>query len=143
LTRRRGHGGYDTGTIAANVASLPGSAAQRLGANVAARYKSGDQWQEMTYAEFGSAIEEVALALIDLGIEPGDRVCVLAETRLEGSLASFGIWAAGAVAVPVQRTNAPSECKWVARNSGARAIICQNEGRRARRRAYPCWRAGA
>ncbi len=120
------------GTIAATVASLPGSAAARFGANVAARYKVEGQWREMTYAEFGCAIEEVALGLVDLGIEPGDRVCVLAETRLEWSLASFGISAAGAVAVPVYPTNALSECKWVAGNSGARAIFCENEGQRAK-----------
>jgi long-chain acyl-CoA synthetase len=119
-------------TIASTVASLPGSAAQRFGSNVAARHTDGVQWREMTYAEFGSAIEEIALGLIDLGIELGDRVCVLAETRLEWSLASFGISAAGAVAVPVYPTNAPSECKWVAGNSGARAIFCENEGQRAK-----------
>ncbi len=116
-----------SGTIAATVASLPASAAQRFGPSVAARYKHGDQWREMTYAEFGSAIEEVALGLIDLGMQPGDRVSVLAETRVEWSLASFGISAAGAVAVPVYPTNAPSECKWVVGDSGARAIFCENE----------------
>jgi long-chain acyl-CoA synthetase len=119
-------------TIASTVASLPGSAAERFGPSVAARYKDGEQWREMTYAEWGSAIEEVALGLIDLGIELGDRVCVLAETRLEWSLASFAISAAGAVAVPVYPTNAPSECKWVAGNSGARAIFCENEGQRVK-----------
>jgi long-chain acyl-CoA synthetase len=121
-----------SGTIASTVASLPGSAAERFDANEAARYKHGDQWRQMTYAEFGSAIEEVALGLIELGVELGERVCVLAETRLEWSLASFGISAAGAVAVPVYPTNAPSECKWVAGNSGARAIFCENEGQRAK-----------
>ena len=40
--------------------------------------------------------------------------------------------AAGAVVVPVYPTNAPSECKWVAGNSGARAIFCENEGQRAK-----------
>jgi long-chain acyl-CoA synthetase len=121
-----------SGTIAATVASLPASAAERFGPNVAARYKHGDQWREMTYAEFGPAVEEIALGLSDLGIELGDRVCVLAETRLEWSLASFGISAAGAVAVPVYPTNSPSECKWVAGDSGARAIFCENEGQLAK-----------
>jgi long-chain acyl-CoA synthetase len=119
-------------TIASTVASLPGSAAERFGSNVAARYKEGDRWRDMTYAEFGAAIEEVALGLIELGIEVGDRVCVLAETRLEWSLASFGISAAGAVAVPVYPTNAPSECKWVTGNSGAKAIFCENAGQLAK-----------
>jgi long-chain acyl-CoA synthetase len=80
----------------------------------------------------GEAIDEIALGLVDLGIEVGDRVCILAETRLEWTLASLGVSAAGAVAVPVYPTNAPSECKWVAGNSGARAIFCENDGQRAK-----------
>ncbi len=121
-----------SGTIASTVASLPSSAAARFGANVAARFKRGDQWVQLTYSEFVEAIDEIALGLVDLGIERGDRVCLLAETRVEWSLASFGISAAGAVAVPVYPTNSPSECEWVAGNSGARAIFCENPGQLAK-----------
>ena len=121
-----------SGTIASTVASLPGSAAARFGADVAARFKRGDQWSELSYAEFVEAIEEIALGLIDLGIQVGDRVCLLANTRVEWSLAHFGVSAAGAIAVPVYPTNAPSECEWVAGNSGARAIFCEDEGQVAK-----------
>ena len=117
-------------TIAATVASLPGSAAERFGSRTAARFKTDGAWNEMTYAEMGEAIDEIALGLVDLGVEVGDRVCVLAETRVEWTLASLGVSASGAVAVPVYPTNSPSECKWVAGNSGARAIFCENEGQR-------------
>jgi long-chain acyl-CoA synthetase len=117
-------------TIAATVASLPGSAAQRFGSHTAARFKRDGEWSEMSYAETGEAVDEIALGLVDLGIEVGDRVCVLAETRVEWTLASLGISAAGAVAVPVYPTNSPSECKWVVGNSGARAIFCENDGQR-------------
>ena len=119
-------------TIASTVASLPGSAAERFGSHSAARFKTDGEWRELSYAEMGEAIDEIALGLVDLGIEVGDRVCILAETRLEWTLASLGASAAGAVAVPVYPTNAPSECKWVAGNSGARAIFCENEGQRAK-----------
>jgi long-chain acyl-CoA synthetase len=119
-------------TIASTVASLPGSAAERFGSHTAARFKKDGEWRELSYAEMGEAIAEIALGLVDLGIEVGDRVCILAETRLEWTLASLGVSAAGAVAVPVYPTNAPSECKWVAGNSGARAIFCENDGQRAK-----------
>jgi long-chain acyl-CoA synthetase len=119
-------------TIASTVASLPGSAAERFGSHTAARFKQDGEWRELSYTEMGEAIDEIALGLADLGIEVGDRVCILAETRLEWTLASLGVSAAGAVAVPVYPTNAPSECKWVAGNSGARAIFCENEGQRTK-----------
>ncbi len=118
--------------IADTVASLPGKAAERFPENVAARYRREEAWEEITYAEVGQAIEEIALGLVELGIEPGDRVCVLANTRLEWTLASYGVSAAGAVVVPIYPTNSPKECQWVAGNSGARAVICEEEGQRAK-----------
>src|SRR5438105_7736307 len=116
--------------IAETVAALPGSAAERFASQVAARYRSGQEWVEMTYEEAGKAIAEIALGLIDLGLTPGDRVCLVANTRLEWTLCSFGISAAGGVVVPVYPTNSPNECKWVAGDSGARMAICEDEGQR-------------
>jgi long-chain acyl-CoA synthetase len=112
--------------IASTVASLPASAAERFGEKVAARYKADGEWRELSYADVGTAIQEIALGLVELGIAAGDRVCVLADTRVEWTLASYGISAAGGVVVPVYPTNSPRECEWVAGNSGARAIVCEN-----------------
>jgi len=56
--------------IASTVSALPASAAERFGECVAARYKDGDEWHDLSYAEAGKAIEEIALGLVALGIEP-------------------------------------------------------------------------
>jgi long-chain acyl-CoA synthetase len=112
--------------IASTVAALPASAAERFAERAAARHKVEDEWRELTYAEAGKAIEEIALGLLDLGIEAGDRVCLLSDTRVEWTLASYAISAAGAVVVPIYPTNSPHECEWVAGNSGARAVVCEN-----------------
>jgi long-chain acyl-CoA synthetase len=113
-------------TIAATVAALPSSAAERFGERLASRYKAGDEWREMSYDEMLAGIEEIALGLAALGVQVGDRVGLLSDTRVEWTLASYGISAAGAVAVPVYPTNSPRECEWVLGNSGARAVICEN-----------------
>ncbi len=118
--------------IAPTVAALPASAAERFGSQVAARYRLEGEWHEVTYAEAGEAIEEIALGLVALGIEPGDRVGILGGTRLEWTLANYAISAAGAVAVPVYQTNSPRECQWVLGNSEARAVVCEDEGQRAK-----------
>ncbi len=118
--------------IASTVASLPASAAERFGQQLAARYKADGEWRELTYEQVAKAIEEVALGLAGLGIAAGDRVCILADTRLEWTLASYGISAAGGVVVPVYPTNSPRECQWVAGNSGARAIFCENSDQAAK-----------
>ena len=116
--------------IASTVAALAASAAERFEDAVAARYKNGEDWRELTYAEFGVAVAEVAAGIVELGIKPGDRVCILSDTRLEWTLASYGISAAGGVVVPIYPTNSPRECEWVAGNSGARAMICEDATQR-------------
>jgi long-chain acyl-CoA synthetase len=116
--------------IAQTVASLPGSAAERFASRVAARVREDGAWREVSYGDAGKAIEELALGLVELGVEPGDRVCILANTRLEWTLASYAISAAGAVIVPVYPTNSPKECAWVVGNSGARAIVVEDQGQR-------------
>jgi long-chain acyl-CoA synthetase len=115
-----------TRAIAETVGALPRSVAERFGDKPASRHKAGDEWVETTYAETTAAIEEIALGLVGLGIGPGDRVAVLSDTRVEWTLASYGIAAAGGVVVPVYPTNSPRECAWVLGNSGARAIVCEN-----------------
>src|SRR2546430_14553462 len=112
--------------IASTVASLPASAAERFGEHTVARRKADGEWTEITYAEAGEAIQELALGLIDLGIEAGDRVCLLSDTRWEWTLASYAISAAGGVVVPVYPTNSPHECERVAGDSGARAAVGGN-----------------
>jgi long-chain acyl-CoA synthetase len=84
----------------------------------------------MSYADAGQTIKELALGLVDLGIEPGDRVCLLASTRIEWVQAMYAISAAGAIVVPIYPTNSPKECQWVAGNSGARAVILEDEAQR-------------
>src|SRR5690242_2454139 len=91
--------------IAKTVASLPSSAAERFASNIAARYRDGEEWKELSYGDAGTAIDELALGLASLGVEAGDRVGVLANTRLEWTLVSYAISAAGAVIVPVYPTN--------------------------------------
>jgi long-chain acyl-CoA synthetase len=121
-----------TRVIAATVAALPGSARERFADRVAARRKVDGEWTEITYGEVGDTINEIALGLVDLGIEPGDRVGILADTRLEWTLASYGISAAGGVVVPIYPTNSPHECQWVAGNSEAKAVVVENEGQAAK-----------
>jgi len=91
------------------------------------RFKRGGAWHDVSYAQLETIVQEVGLGLVDLGIEPGERVCILANTRPEWSYADLGATAAGAVVVPIYQTNSPEECLWVISDSGAVAIVCEDE----------------
>src|SRR3954465_938907 len=114
-----------TSTGSKTIADLIVRAAEQYGDRVAARHKVDGAWQDVTHAQVGEAVREVALGLIDLGIEPGDRVCILAKTRLEWTLCDFAISSAGGVVVPIYPTNSPEEGEGGAGNSGSVAIVCE------------------
>jgi long-chain acyl-CoA synthetase len=108
------------------VARAAASAAERYGERVAMRHRDKDEWRERTFAEVGALVDELALGLVGLGLEPGDRTCILANTRPEWTFTSLAISRAGGVVVPIYPTNSPEECEWVAGNSEARLVVCED-----------------
>jgi long-chain acyl-CoA synthetase len=126
---------HEAATGSTTIADLIEVAAKSYGDSPAIRYKQDGAWKEVSYAELGEIVSEVGRGLIDLGIEPGDRVAILCQTRPEWTYADFGITSAGAVAVPIYPTNSPEECEWVAGNSEARAIVCEDADQLAKIRA--------
>ncbi len=111
---------------ASTIADLLPRAIASFGEHVAVRHKQEGAWLDVTYAELGEIVRELALGLIDLGIQPGERVCILAGTRPEWTYADLAITAAGAVVVPIYQTNSPEECHWVISDSSACAIVCED-----------------
>jgi long-chain acyl-CoA synthetase len=68
----------------------------------------------------------LAVGLRALGLEPGDRVGILATNRPGWHVADIGSLAAGLVTVPVYPTNAASQVGYVLGHSGARACFVEN-----------------
>ena len=95
--------------------------------HAAVRYKHDGEWHDVTYTQLADIVQEIGLGLIDLGIAAGERVCILANTRPEWSYVDMAASSAGAVVVPIYQTNSPEECLWVISDSGACAIVCENE----------------
>jgi long-chain acyl-CoA synthetase len=108
------------------IADLLPLAAEKYASQVAVRQKRDGEWHDVTFATVGEIVSEIARGLIDLGIEKGDRVSVLANTRPEWTYLDFAISSAGGTVVPIYPTNSPQECEWVAGNSEARAIVCED-----------------
>src|SRR3984957_3237375 len=110
---------------------IPHSAAEHAD-EVAVRYKRDGAWHDVSYGELAEIVQEIGLGLIDLGVEPGERLCILANTRPEWSYADMAATSAGAVVVPIYQTNSPEWCLWVISASGASAIVCEDESQLAK-----------
>src|SRR5881394_1983285 len=55
------------------------------------QYHQGGGWKKMTWREADTAAREIAAGLVARGVVPGDRVCVLSQTRLEWILSDIGV----------------------------------------------------
>src|SRR5277367_6106068 len=109
------------------IADLIAHSAVEHAEHVAVRYKRDGAWHDVSYAQLADIVQEIGLGLIDLGIEPGERLCILSNTRPEWSYVDMAATAAGAVVVPIYQTNSPEECLWVISDSEACAVVCEND----------------
>jgi long-chain acyl-CoA synthetase len=120
------HSAAEASTGSRTIADLLSLAVARYGERVAVKVKRDGAWRDVTFAEVGAIADEIGLGLIDLGIEPGERVAILSRTRPEWTYADFGATEAGAVVVPIYQTNSPQECEWVLSDSDAVAVFAEN-----------------
>jgi long-chain acyl-CoA synthetase len=98
----------------------------RMPAGPAFRHFAGDAWKTISYAEADAAAREIAAGLIAAGVVPGDRVCLLAQTRLEWALCDVGILLAGGVTVPIYASNTAEQCEFIIRDAGAKIVIVED-----------------
>ncbi|HYP49047.1 MAG TPA: AMP-binding protein, partial [Thermoleophilaceae bacterium] len=118
--------GTSLGTGSKTIADLLPLAVTKYADNPALRHKVGDSWVDVPYSELGEAVKEVSLGLIDLGIQPGDKVSILAHTRPEWTHACFGILTAGATLVTIYQTNSAAEVEYVLSHSDSKAVFAED-----------------
>jgi long-chain acyl-CoA synthetase len=123
------------GTGSKTIADLLPLAAERYGDAPAQRFRVGDEWKDVSYAQLGETVREAALGLVDLGIQQGEKISILAHTRPEWTEACFAILSAGGTLVTIYQTNSPEECRYVLHHSDSRAVFVEDAEQLAKIRA--------
>jgi long-chain acyl-CoA synthetase len=88
----------------------------------------GEDWEDVTAAEFLAEVSGVAKGLVAAGIEPGERVAIISSTRYEWTLLDYAIWFAGAVTVPIYESSSEEQIAWILGDSGAKAAVAEDAG---------------
>ncbi|HKO37571.1 MAG TPA: long-chain fatty acid--CoA ligase [Solirubrobacterales bacterium] len=114
------------GTDSKTIADLLPRAAEMYGPNVAVRFKEGDQWLSRSYDEVAEIVRPLAFGLVTLGVEKGDRVAILGNTRPEWTYFDFAALSIGATVVPIYQTNSPEECRYVLENSDSKVVVVED-----------------
>ena len=97
--------------------------AERFGDQAFLWRKTKRIWSSLSWREVALQINLLARGLQALGIDPGDRVMLLAENRPEWLIADLATMAAGAVCVPAYTTNTVADHLHLLNNSRARYVI--------------------
>ncbi len=115
------------GTKSKTLADLLPLAAQTYGDAPAIRYRDGGEWVDRSFIEVLEIVRPLALGLAALGIEKGDRVSILGNTRPEWTYFDFAALSIGAIVVPIYQTNSPEECRYVLENSDAKVVVVEDD----------------
>ena len=94
----------------------------------------GGAWQSIAADAALAEVESLALGLRALGVERGDRVAILSETRYEWAVADLAILGLGAVTVPLYASSTAEQCRFILENSDAAACIVSSPAQLAKLR---------
>jgi len=94
--------------------------------------KRDGRYVPTTWNECRRSVEEIAAGLLDLGVQPGDRVAILSATRPEWMEGDFAALATGCVTVPIYPSSLVNECAYILVDSDAETVFCENPAQAAK-----------
>ena len=109
-----------------NIAEMFFDRAAARGAKPCFRVKHDGAWHDLSWSDVTDRIRETAAGLVDLGIEPGQKIAILSSTRPEWVESDLAIYACGGVSVPIYQSNLPHECGYILSNSESRVCFVEN-----------------
>ncbi|MDN3649029.1 AMP-binding protein [Reinekea marina] len=81
------------------------------------------QWRIITWKESLRQVQVIAAGLQAQGLQPGDKVAILAKNSAEWFLADWAIMMAGMISVPIYSTAGESTLKYILEHSEAKAVF--------------------
>lgn len=83
----------------------------------------GSIWESISSAELLRRVAGLSMALVELGVKPGDRVAVFAANRPEWHIADLAVIGTGGVTVPIYFNESGDRMTYILRHSGARVVF--------------------
>jgi long-chain acyl-CoA synthetase len=90
-------------------------------------YPKGDQWLTLTWKEVGDKVRSLASGLRALGLQPEERVAIMATTRVEWVLADMAILCAGGATTTVYTATHPDDCAYILNDSRTVIAIVEDK----------------
>lgn len=91
-----------------------------------------DEWKSLSWAQAAERVYAIAAGLIELGVQPEQRVALAAATRVEWVLADLGILCAGAATTTVYPQTNADESAYILSDSESRVLIAEDAAQLAK-----------
>ncbi|WP_367066919.1 AMP-binding protein [Oryzisolibacter sp. LB2S] len=97
------------------------------GQRIAIRQKDFGIWKPFTWAQYYERAAHFGQGLLELGLEPGGHVGVIAENRIEWVLAQMGAGLVGGITVGVYPTSPSPEVAYVVGHADISIMVCEDQ----------------
>ncbi len=110
-----------------NIAMLYKEVAERYSSNPSFLTRKGNEYVGPTYSELYEQGLQLAEGLIDLGVQAGEHVGILADNRLEWILTDYGIQICGAADVPRGTDVTEKEITYILSHAEVKVVFVEHE----------------
>ncbi len=89
-------------------------------------------WATLTWRQADHRIRHIAAGLLAFGLEPEQRCCILARTRVEWILCDLGIQSAAGATTTIYPTSTPDDCAYIIDHSGSVVVFAEDDSQVAK-----------
>lgn len=109
-----------------NLIQMVSDRCRKDGDKTAFLVKKAGRWNPVTWGEVDRRVERIAAGLRALGVQTGDRVSIMGNTRLEWTLADLGVLRAGGVSVGIYHTLSGEQISYILKDSGSKVLFVES-----------------
>ena len=91
-----------------------------------------DDWKSLSWGQAADRVYAIAAGLVDLGVQPEERVALASSTRVEWVLADLGVMCAGAATTTVYPSTNAEESAFILSDSESRVLIAEDAAQLAK-----------
>ena len=109
------------------VVSLWAAQCEKYGERTCHRAKELGIWQAYSWRDYYDTAKQIGLALLELGVKPGEVTLILSEDRREWLYSDLASASIGAIPSGVYTTDSSKQLAYLANDSGARILFVEND----------------
>ncbi|MFF1505955.1 AMP-dependent synthetase/ligase [Streptomyces sp. NPDC058326] len=91
-----------------------------------------DDWKSLSWGQAAERVYAIAAGLVDLGVQPEERVALASSTRVEWILADLGVMCAGAATTTIYPQTNAEESAFILSDSESKVLIAEDAAQLAK-----------